>query len=466
MTWQRAWNSYAFNKMIQSATVSDLARLLAESLEEVRGIRGASPSAEEIESATFLVFQAMTSRSRDYHGLSHIFNVAENLPPLARLAAIYHDIVYFHVDGGFPPNVGERIGDVVEHRGDSIVLTSTPDDLLADLATIFGFSPGQELRHDGGLSEFLSAALAVRELDGFLGMKDLWAVAACIEATIPFRKPVRGMTPDAMLAKRLKCLRRGNTALTDEEIETIQILAVRIANADVKSFGQADLSDFLENTWQLLPETNPEFHKVGAYSIRSYREALVRMEGFLSSLDSRVIFRQHGSTPGDDEFQALIQRAGNNLRSASEYLKANIAAMVVLEALAELTGGDGPISYFTGTMDPGQPRIHDLLHHAGVLANATPPPLDSEVLNILKFGRASVNGFDTASSPLVAYLYELLGTAGIAELVRRASEVHAGKQDWRWLLAVLPSEVVGDLATAISRIAVARKDRFRGFYDP
>ena len=405
----------------------------------------------------------MTSRSRDYHGLSHLFNVAEGLPALARLAAIYHDIVYFHVDGGFPPNVSERIGDVVEHRADKIVLTTAPDDMLADLATLFGFSPGQELKHDGGLSEFLSAALAVRELRKFLGLKDLWAVAACIEATIPFRVAVQGMTPDNLLAKRLGCLRSGTAALTDEEIERIQILAVGMSNADVQSFGQPDLSNFLEDTWQLLPETNPEFHKVGTYSIRSYREALVQMEGFLSNLDPRVIFRQHGTTPSDDKFQALIQRADNNLRSASEYLRANIAAIVVLEALAELTGGDGPISYFTGAMDSGQPQIHDLLHHVGVLTNLTPPPLDAEVLRVLKCGRASVNSFDTASSPLVAYFYELLGTAGIAELMRRASEVHAGKQDWKWLLAVLPREVVSDVATAISQIAVARKDKFREF---
>ena len=90
-------------------------------------------------------------------------------------------------------------------------------------------------------------------------------------------------------------------------------------------------------------------------------------------------------------------------------------------------------------------------------------PLDAEVLRVLKFGRASVNGFDTACSPLVAYFYELLGTAGIAELLRRAGEVHAGKQDWKWFLAVLPREVVSDVAMAIAQIAVVRRERFREF---
>lgn len=449
--------------MAQSATVTDLARLLADSLDEVRGGRGCAPSAEEIESATFLVFQAMTSRSREYHGLSHVFNVAEGLPALAKLAAIYHDIVYFHVDGGFPPNVGERIGDVVEQRGDRIFLAAAPDELLADVTAIFGFRPGQELRHDGGLNEFLSAALAVRELRRFLGTKELWTIAACIEATFPFRVAIQGMTPDLLLGMRLQHLRNGSAALTDEEIEGIQVLAVRMANADVRSFGQPDLGDFLENTWQLLPETNPEFHKVGGYSIRSYREALVRMESFLSNLDPQVIFQRHGATPSEEQFQTLIQHADHNLRSASEYLRANIAAMVVLEALADLTGGDGPISYFTGAMDSGQPQINDFLPPSKFPANTAPPSLDAGVLRVLKLDGANASRFDTASSPLVAYFYELLGTSGIEELLRRAGEVHAGKRDWKWLLAALPREVVSDVATAISRIAIARKDRFREF---
>ena len=405
----------------------------------------------------------MTSRSRDYHGLSHLFNVAKNLPALAKLAAIYHDIVYFHVDGGFPPNVSERIGEVVKRRGDKIFLTPAPDMIVADLIAIFGFSPGQELRHDAGLNEFLSATLAVRELHRFLSVKQLWAVAACIEATISFRATIQGMTPDCMLGKRLGSLRSGTVTLIDEEIEEIQILAVRMSTADVQSFGQPDLSDFLGNTWQLLPETNPEFNKVGAYSIRSYREALIHMEGFLSNLDPQVIFRRHGTTPSDDEFQAMIQCATKNLRCAAEYLKANIAAMVVLEALAELTGGDGPISYFIGAMDSGQPQIHDLLHHVGILPNATQPQLDAEVLRILKFDRTDASRFDGASSQLVAYFYELLGTAGVAELVRRASEVQTGKPNWKSHLAVIPCEVLSDVAQAIAQIAVARKDRFREF---
>jgi hypothetical protein len=408
----------------------------------------------------------MTSRSRDYHGLPHLFNVAQGLPALARLAAIYHDIVYYHVDNGFPPNVGERISDVVEHRGEKIFLTNAPDELTADLTTIFGFTPGQELRHQGGLSEFLSAVIAVRELRGFLELKDLWTVAACIEATIPFRATLEGLTPDEQLGKRLASLRNGNTALSEGEIERIRILAVQISNADIRSFGQPDLGKFLKNTWQLLLETHPEFHKLDACSIRGYREALTGVEGFLSNLDPLLIFRQHGGTPGNDEFQELIRNAGNNLRCASEFLRANIAAMAVLESLAQLTGGDGPISYFTGTLDSGQPQIHDVFHPRLPPSHLAAPLMDSDVLRILKSGHASINHFDSASPLLVAYFYERLGTAGIAELVHRAAEMDAGKRDWKGLLETLPREMVGDVASAVAKTAVARRDRFGEFLNP
>jgi hypothetical protein len=123
-SWQWFLNSSAPAEMIQSVTVSDLARLLAELLEEARGRHDRTPSGEEIESATFLIFQAMTGRARDCHGLAHLFNGAEGFPPLVRLAAICHDIVYFHVDGGFPPSVCDRIGDAME-RSETLSETSS-----------------------------------------------------------------------------------------------------------------------------------------------------------------------------------------------------------------------------------------------------------------------------------------------------------------------------------------------------
>ena len=53
----------------------------------------------------------------------------------------------------------------------------------------------------------------------------------------------------------------------------------------------------------------------------------------------------------------------------------------------------------------------------------------STPLRVLKHGRGGATRFDTSASPLAAYLYERMGTAGIADQIDRGRLVHAGKQE-------------------------------------
>ena len=449
--------------MSSTASVTNLASLLSTALAEAGDRSMPRPSAQEVESATFLVFYAMTASSRNYHGLDHIFTVGAGLSALGRLAAIFHDVVYFKVDGGFPPHVEERIGDVIEQRNGRVYLTATPEAMVSELATIFDFKAGQELNPYGGLNEFLSAALAIRELKRFLNKKDLWAVAACIELTIPFRKTMAGCSPSVRLGKRLELLCDGNTKLSRDEIDSILALAVQMANTDLHSFSEPELSRFLENTWKLLPEINPDFQTVGTYTIGEYCRSLMRMENFLTNLDPGVIFHQHNATPDIDTLNTLNTLATFNLRYASEYLRAKIVTMSVLQGIAELTGCDGPISYFTGAANSDQPQIHDLLQPPELSTTASPPELKVHVLQILQNGRSGTIQFDTSSSPLAAYFYRLLGSVEITRQAGRVREVYAGKQDWAWLLSDLPRAMVDDVAAAIGTIAIARQDSIRNF---
>ena len=439
-------------EMQSPPTITDLTKMLADSLHEVRGAESHSIPVDAIESASSLVYRAMTNQSRHYHDLSHLFDVADDLPALAKLAAIYHDVVYFSVDGGLTPEVSKSIGDAIAFHDDRIFLSTLPNEMVLDVATIFGFTSVQEVKLENGLSEFLSAVLAVRELSKFLNDQKLWAVAACIEATIPFRSAVNGLTPEDLLGKRLGSLRRGNLALTEEEIHEIKLLAVKIANADVQSFGKPDLSNFIANTWQILSESNKNFHQSGSFFIRMYREDLMRMKTFLSMLQPKVIFRQYGNTPDHDAYQAQIECSRNHLRDSLEYVKAHIAAISVVEALAELSGGDAPLSDFIGAADSGIFQYLD-----GV--NSDHPLRNEKALAELKRRHAGVQRFDHALLPLAAYFYELLGTDGISELVDRAHDVLAGKQNWRWFLTVLPRDILSPIVTVISQCAVMRKDR-------
>ena len=54
--------------------------------------------------------------------------------------------------------------------------------------------------------------------------------------------------------------------------------AVRVGNRDVENFSDNDAARFLDNTWKLLPESNPALHSPMVYTVRDYRIALQKME--------------------------------------------------------------------------------------------------------------------------------------------------------------------------------------------
>lgn len=446
--------------MKRTPSITKLARLLENALEEVRGMPHGEEETSLIEERTFLIYGAMTSSSRHYHDLSHIFVVAKHLPALGKIAAIYHDIIYYHVDGGFPPNVSERIGDVIDCRDGGIFLASSCEESVAEVASLFGLTAGQELSPFDGFNEFLSAVLAVRELQPFLGVKDLWAVAACIKATIPFRPIRNGMTPTELLGKRLAGLSRGDVHLSAEEIDAMQHLSVLMANADVQSFSQPDLSQFIENTWQLLPETNAEFHQVGSFSVGSYRAALQRMRNFLAGLDVNVIFRRHRDMPDDATYQMMLQNSRENLRGALQYLDAHVCALCVLAGLAHFTGGDGPIAYFTGIGDSEKsPMLEFMNRSVDRMASA----VDEKVLQALQCKHSTVNRFDHGLSPLAAFFYKSLGQTQITDLLRSVED--EDQTDWRNFLDHVPRALLREVAAAVAKIAVVRKERFEEFID-
>lgn len=428
MAWL-AKSSLVETVMQDAAPISELLHLLKDSLYEVRGAELDGKRLATLEAAGQLVYRAMTQESRCYHDLDHLFAVAREVPALARLAVIYHDVVYLSVDGGMTPEISEKIGDVVSRCEGRVWLTAVPDELVSGVATIFGFSAGQELPLDAGLNEFLSAVLAVRELRAFLQDHDLWAIAACIEATIPFRAPVDGKSPDDLLGDRIRALN-----LPSEKIESIQVLAVKVANADVQSFGKPDFGQFIDNTWEILAETNRDFQEGGAYTIRTYREALCRMERFFHDLDPGVIWRRHGNVPDDEAYRILDECSRANLRDALIYLKSYIAALSIVEALAVLTGGDGPIS--------------DLFGNAAMLAHVD-----------VSAWHGSGRRFDRALLPLVASVDEMLGRDGAVELRLRVQEVHAGHRDWQWFLDAAPKDVLRHVGLVMVQGDLRRRER-------
>ena len=68
---------------------------------------GAPVCLAESERLAMTVQFAMDSKVRAYHTSAHIFDLVEGMNPRQVLAALFHDVVYFQLDDGFPQSTAE-----------------------------------------------------------------------------------------------------------------------------------------------------------------------------------------------------------------------------------------------------------------------------------------------------------------------------------------------------------------------
>jgi len=172
---------------------SRMQKLVAEMSQSLSVLDCIAPY-DKLEEWARVIFESMTAESRTFHSIEHAFDMSDNaVDEVQKLSAFYHDIIYYSVDGGLSTDQEAIVGDVIDENVDgAIYLTDSNSDLGEGdysrmVVDIFGFEGGQQLKPFGGLNEFLSATLAVRSLSQYLRPQYLAEIAACIEATIPFR---------------------------------------------------------------------------------------------------------------------------------------------------------------------------------------------------------------------------------------------------------------------------------------
>ena len=210
----------------------------------------AGVSLARIDQFAILIHRSMDSGRRVYHTSSHALMVSESMGPHQTLAGLFHDLVYYQIDEGVPEPTREMVYQFVEQGDGQVSIKAEIDveDPMFNLCLdVFDFHPGQVLSPFAGLNEFLSAVIAVKQLEPHLALSDLLTVAACIEATIPFR----GINPEGQssfeqLEDRLRTVNQTyDIALTDPEIEDIVRRALVMANKDVGGFAVPSLAEFL-----------------------------------------------------------------------------------------------------------------------------------------------------------------------------------------------------------------------------
>lgn len=419
-------------------------------------------SMAETERLAMLIHHAMESKTRAYHTTGHVFHMCEGMHPRQVLAALFHDLVYYQLDAGFPLHTDEMLHAVVRVTEGTLVLRPVaPDDAPLTLCTaLFDLAPGQALPLYGGLNEFLSAVVAARLLQPYVGMADLIAIVACIEATIPFRQPdAQGRLPADRLAARVE--QQYRSRCQDHDAPSVQAYvnqvvadAVELANRDVSSFAEADPGLFLSNTWLLIEESNAPLAVAGVYTLQEYRSGLTRMDSFLRSLDPAHIFQHHRGQPSADAMARLHAAARRNIPFACDFLGAKITSIAIVEALARCTGTDGPVSMFLGDIRSpyGRPdRAEDFLPQA-----PTTQELNPDLLRVFEKGRTLESVNDLTASPITAFIYRYLGHAGTQQALGQARKMFDGSLTPLAFLQSQNPDMVRAIIHACARIALSR----------
>lgn len=308
---------------------------------------GGKADPDQLAITAELIIQTMSGPWRYFHTSEHIFEVGGSGDAIEILAALFHDLVYVQVDQGVSVNISRRIAPFVKEIDGELVILShsqlVPDRLFDMVARIFSFVPEQTLQPAAGQNEFLSAVIGAKCLEHALPMSVIAEVAACIEATIPFRLKADGQTAGERLRDRLSITNEEfGFGWSEADLHSIVRRAVRLANRDVENFAYPSSAEFLDNTWNLMPETNHDLISANSYTVSGYRLSLQKMEGFMYFLKPEVVFQRYLDEPDLPAYTTAIRRTQKNLEVARLYLGSKLLSIAVIEALSQRLGQDIP----------------------------------------------------------------------------------------------------------------------------
>jgi hypothetical protein len=451
---------------MQKSSLQQLVGTFNEAFE----ILGIKVSMAQLESLAITIHKAMTVSTRTYHQLEHVFSLLDPQNPVQNLAAMFHDLVYYNVDEGFSPEAWQSIAPyIIEEDDDLIIVDQAPphDPHFLMLLEVFDFRLGQKLVPIDGSNEFLSALVMTCLLGDLLSPEDLLGVAALIEATIPFRG--RCTTEEnhfELLEQRLQAInRRFELKLSDAQIIEAVLAASVFANKDVESFAEPDVAKFLDNTWKLLPEMNRALRDYEVYSVRSYRQALQNREAFLRWLSAEQVFNCYRGSPPEQEMKKMLSLAQHNIETGRHYLRLKLVTAAILEALAEVSGGDAPMSLFMGDLPKFSIRSLRLEDYLPELDNPDWVDSNSSIYRVLKYGRAGSSTFDVNTSLVTLFIYQSMPDNEVERSLGLANRMFEHSLSPEEFLRQTNPKVVASIAKASAAMIYTRREKLASFLE-
>lgn len=417
-----------------------------------------------------LIIQTMSGPWRYFHTPEHIFEVGGLGDAVEVLAALFHDLVYVQVDQGVSVNISRYISPFVKEISGQLVILERwqlPNDPMFEMITqIFGFTPGQTLLPLAGQNEYLSAVIAGKCLEHGLSLSTIAQIACCIEATIPFRpQSETGQTVgDRLFDRLLKVNPNFGLGWSDDEMRAFVKRAIRLANRDIENFAYESSAEFLDNTWNLMPETNHDLTSANAYTVSGFRQSLQKMEGFMNFLKPEVVFQRYLNEPEPELYETLIHRTQKNLEIARLYLGSKLLSIAVIEALSQRIGQDIPLATMMGELPGRGLAIAQLENFLPNLSVVIPPAnaLEQEVLELLEKGRTRSSSYDVKNSPVATYIIKSIGFPEARRLLLQAKEFFKRNLTAEEFLAACNPDVVEIIVRAVLQVFESRKTAMAG----
>ncbi len=421
---------------------------------------------EQLTKISNLIIQTMTGPWRSFHTPNHIFEVGAGGDAIEVISALFHDLVYVQVDQGISVNISRYISPYIKEDREQLVILERPElqeDVIFNMVLmLFGFQHGQPLLPMSGQNEFLSALIAGKALENMLSLPKLTEIVACIEATIPFRPQLEsGLTSSDLLFGRLV---NANEVFQlgwndDQDIAKIVQRAVRLSNRDVENFASTNSSHFLNNTWNLIPETNHDLKNINSYTVHGYRVSIQKMEGFMNFLYPEIVFRHYRNEPNEKDYYKLLAQTKQNLEVARLYLGTKLTSIAVLEALSFRIGDDIPLSTMMGELPTEDKIVVGLEQFLPEITESYElcSPVEAQVLGLLDKGRTVDTSYDVKNSPVATFMVKSIGFSEMQRMLKLSKEFFKGNLTAEELITSCDFYVIETIKSAVLQLFDSRK---------
>jgi hypothetical protein len=425
----------------------------------VESLQGVVQDAHAANTAE-LIIQSMTGAWRFFHTPEHIFEVGRDGDAIEVLAALFHDAIHIQADSGVGINIGMLIAPFIRETNKTLKILDTDllpaDPVFEMVCLLFGFSPGQTLLPAQGQNEFLSALVAAKSMEQAIDLQSLTHMAACIEATIPFRSwPVGGAKPSELLRQKLqKVSEKFGFGWDSSQLDASVVRTVRLANRDVENFAHPASAEFLNNTWNLMPETNHELLGAYSYTVSGYRKSLQKMENFMVELTPQVVFQQYQMEPQARLFEEMLARTEKNLAVGRLYLGSKLLSIAIIEAVSLRLGSEIPLATMMGEL----PQRGSIDAQLETFLPLVPTPfqaqsqLEEEVLALLETGRTLESDYDVKHSPVAAFVVRSIGFARSRQLLEQARAFFKHQITGEQFLQACNADIVDAIVNGACRV--------------